>query len=68
MLSTKTSGNVEIMHGVSEHMCSCNCMEKAIDIIDDVVEAHATAADCLCNHRVFDDDDLGVLTGDGDYK
>ena len=56
------------MHGVSEYMCSCNCMEKAIDIIDDLVEAHATAADCLCNHRVFDDDDLGVLTGDGDYK
>ena len=32
MLSTKTSRNVEIMHGVSEYACSC--MEKAIDIID----------------------------------
>ena len=34
MLSTKTSRDVEIMHGVSEYMRSCNCMENAIDIID----------------------------------
>ena len=37
MLSTiKTSRDVEIMYGVSEYICSCHCMENAIDIIDTV--------------------------------
>ena len=43
----KTSRDVAIMHGVSEYKCSCNCMKKSVDIIDDMVEAHAMAADRL---------------------